>query len=266
MRVSCVRGYAPCAHHTPTIHATHLPTYAHTDPHAHSCTATRSHTRPRANLRTSMHAQSRLTLTNAMPTRPQHAHTSYTQRTRRANLRVHSWRSWAVLGEGVYGAKPLQACAHDTTPTVRRKCGEASVCMKATLRVENPSWAHMGTFGHSQAHNAHGRVGVRCVSFTFAQSERCKSLKISELASRENKRVGVRMGGNTIYIVGPKNLGFISGDMAFYNSLGDLQLSKFDSQRSDTGNPLTPFPIKSQPYYICTRVRTPLATIFKGHI
>ena len=200
-----------------------------------------------------------------MPTRPQHAHTSYTQRTRRATLRVHSWRSWAVLGEGVYGAKPLQACAHDTTPTVRRKCVEASVCMKATLRVENPSWAHMGTFGHSQAHNAHGRVGVRCVSFTFAQSERRRSLNISELASRENKRVGVCMGGNTIYIVGPQNLGFISGDLTFINSLGDLQLSQLDSQRSNTGNPLTPFSIKSQLYYICTRVRTPLATISKGH-
>lgn len=201
-----------------------------------------------------------------MPTRPQHAHTSYTQRTRRATLRVHSWRSWAVLGEGMRGAKPLQACAHDTTPTVRRKCVEASVCITATLRVENPSWAHMDTLGHSQAHYAHGRVGVRGVSFTFAQSERRKSLKINELASRENKRVGVRMGGNTIYIVGPQNLGFISGDRAFPISLGDLQLSQLDSQRSDTGNPLTSFPIKSQLYYICTRVRTPLATIFKGHV
>lgn len=124
----------------------------------------------------------------------------------------------------------------------------------------------MGTFGHSQAHNAHGRVGVRGVSFTFAQSERHKSLRINVLALRENKRVGVRMGGNTIYIVGPQNLGFISGDRAFPISLGDLQLSQLDSQRSDTGNPLTSFPIKSQLYYIRTRVRTPLATIFKCHV
>lgn len=243
-----------------------LPTHSHAYIHAPPHTPTQTHTHTHAQPHASTHSHSRLTLTHAMPTRPQHAHTSYTQRTRRANLRVHSWRSWAVLGEGVYGAKPLQACAHDTTPTVRRKCVEASVCMKATLRVENPSWAHMGTFGHSQAHNAHGRVGVRGVSFTFAQSERRKSLEISVLVSRENKRVGVRMGGNTIYIVGPQNLGFISGDLTFPNSQGDLQLSQLDSQRSNTGNPLTPFFIKSQLYYICTRVRTPLATIFKGHI
>lgn len=109
-----------------------------------------------------------------------------------------------MLGEGVCGAKPLQACAHDTTPTVRRKCVEASVCMKATLRVENPPWAHMGTLGHSQAHYAHGRVGARGVSFTFAQSERHKSLKINELASRENKRVGCAWVGIPYILSAPK--------------------------------------------------------------